>query len=78
MTLATATRREVLGLVVLVVALDALFVTAYFVAHVRGASDTAKLAFTAVWTLSILFVAVRGLSRIKSARLKSTGKERPS
>jgi hypothetical protein len=71
-------RREVLALVLIVLALDALFVAAYFLAQVRSGSNMAKLAFTGVWTLSILVVAVRGLSRIKSARLKLTGKERPS
>ena len=67
--MATAPRREVLLLVGLVLALDAVFVTIYFLGHLRGASDSAKVVFTAVWTLAILIVAARGLSRIRSARL---------
>jgi hypothetical protein len=66
---ATAPRTEVLLLVALVLALDAVFVAIYFLADVRSSSDTGKVAFTAVWTLATLVVAVRGLSRIRSARL---------
>jgi hypothetical protein len=66
---ATAPGREVLLLVALVLALDAVFVAIYFVGNVRGASDPAKVVFTAVWTLAILVMAIRGLSRIRSARL---------
>ncbi len=63
-------RREVLLLVGLVLALDGVFVAAYFLGHVRSASDTGKVVFTAVWTLAILILAVRGLSRIRNARLR--------
>jgi hypothetical protein len=62
-------RREVLLLVALVLALDVVFVAIYFLGNVRSASDTAKAVFTAVWTVSTLVVALRGLSRIRSARL---------
>ena len=67
--MATVLGREVLLLLVLVLVLDAVFVAIYFVGNVRGASDPAKVVFTAVWTLAILVVAIRGLSRIRSARL---------
>ena len=67
--MATVLRREVLLLLVLVLVLDAVFVAIYFVGNVRGAYDPAKVVFTAVWTLAILVVAIRGLSRIRSARL---------
>jgi hypothetical protein len=63
-------RREVLLLVALVLALDAVFVAIYFLGRVRSASDTGKVVFTAVWTLGTLILAVRGLSRIRSARLR--------
>ena len=68
--MATAPGREVLLLVALVLALDAVFVAIYFLADVRSAADTGKVVFTAVWTLATLVVAVRGLSRIRSARLR--------
>ena len=67
--MATVLGREVLLLLVPVLVLDAVFVTIYFMGNVRSASDPAKVAFTAVWTLAILVVAIRGLSRIRSARL---------
>ena len=63
-------RKELLLLIGLVLALDAVFVGVYFLARVRSASDPAKLVFSAVWTLAILVVAIRGLSRIRSARLR--------
>ena len=67
--MATVLGREVLLLLVPVLVLDAVFVAIYFVGNVRGASDPAKVVFTAVWTLAILVIAIRGLSRIRSARL---------
>ena len=67
--MATAPGREVLLLVALVLALDAAFVAIYFMGNVRSASDPAKVVFTAVWTLAVLVIAIRGLSRIRSARL---------
>ena len=67
--MATVLRREVLLLLVPVLVLDAVFVAIYLLGNVRGASDPAKVVFTAVWTLAILVIAIRGLSRIRSARL---------
>jgi hypothetical protein len=66
---ATAPGREVLLLVALVLALDAVFVAIYFIGNVRSASAPAKVVFTAVWTLTVLVIAIRGLSRLRSARL---------
>jgi hypothetical protein len=66
---ATTPGRETLLLLALVLALDAVFVAIYLVGNVRSASDPAKVVFTAVWTLAILVIALRGLSRIRSARL---------
>jgi hypothetical protein len=62
-------RREVLLLITLVLAIDSIFILLYFAAGVRHASGSAKLVFTAVWTLAVLAVAIRSLSRIRSARL---------
>jgi hypothetical protein len=76
--LATGIRKEVLWLVALVLALDAVFVAIYFLGQVRSASDSAKLGFTVLWTLAVLMVAIRGLSRIRNARLKSAAKGRSS
>jgi hypothetical protein len=62
-------RKEVLVLVALVLLVDAIFVAAYFLGRLRSASDGGKLAFTAVWTAVTLGVVIRGLSRVRSARL---------
>jgi hypothetical protein len=67
--LAASLRREVLVLVALVIVVDAVFVAAYFLARLPAASAGSKLVFTTVWTLVTLAVVVRGLSRVRSARI---------
>jgi hypothetical protein len=66
-------KREVFWLIGSVVLVDVIFVGGYFLADVRNTSDTAKLAFTVVWTLVTLGVVLRGLARIRRVRLE--GKE---
>lgn len=56
-------------LVGLVVAVDALFIAAYFGAGIERASDSLKVAFTVVWTVINLVVVIRGLTRIRTARV---------
>jgi RsiW-degrading membrane proteinase PrsW (M82 family) len=70
--LAGTLKREVLWLVAAVLAVDAIFVGGYFLGRVRGASDPIKVAFTALWTLVTLGVVIRGLSRVRRARLDSS------
>jgi hypothetical protein len=65
-------RREVLWLVLAVLAIDAVFVTLYFLARLPTASDAVKLVFTALWTLVTLGIVIRGLSRVRSARLRNS------
>ncbi len=67
------TRREALALVGLVLAIDAVFVAVYFLANVERASDASKVAFTVVWTLITLAVILRGLTRIRAARMNRPG-----
>ena len=62
--------REALLLVGLVLLVDAMFVAAYFLGNLRTVSDPAKVAFTLVWTLVTLAVVIRGLSRVRKARLR--------
>jgi hypothetical protein len=62
-------RREVLMLVGAVVIVDAVFAAAYFVAHVDQSGDRTKLVFTALWTGITLAVVIRGLTRVRRARL---------
>jgi hypothetical protein len=75
--LAGSLKREVLVLVVLVLLVDAVFGAGYFLGRLGSASDASKLAFTTVWTLVTLGVVIRGLSRVRSARL-NRGESKPS
>lgn len=72
--MATAVGKELVWLIALVVGVDALFILIYFLAPISAGSDAAKLIFTAAWTLAVLLVVVRSLSRIRRTRLKSPGK----
>ena len=69
-------KREALVLVGLVLAVDAIFIAVYFGAGIERASDRVKIAFTVVWTVINLIVVLRGLTRIRSARVNRPG--RPS
>jgi hypothetical protein len=60
--------REALLLVGVVLLVDAVFVAAYFLGHLRTVSDPAKVAFTVVWSVVTLVVVIRGLSRVRKAR----------
>lgn len=62
--------REVVSLVGLVVAVDAAFVAAYFVAGLPRGSDHLKLGFTVCWTVATLAVVLRGLGRVRAARVR--------
>jgi putative Mn2+ efflux pump MntP len=62
-------QREALVLVGLVLAVDALFIAVYFGAAIERASDSVKIAFTVVWTVVNLAVVIRGLTRIRAARV---------
>ena len=64
-----ALRREVLLLVAVVVVVDLLFIAAYFLAGVAHSSDQMKLLFTVVWTVITLVIVLRGLLRIRQARV---------
>jgi hypothetical protein len=61
--------REVGVLVGLVLAVDAVFVAAYFLGHLGHAPDGVKLGFTALWTVATLTIVIRGLSRVRNARV---------
>ena len=63
-------RREVVTLIVLVVGVDLLFIAGYFLAGLQAASGAVKLGFTVLWTLATLGVVIRGLTRVRRARLR--------
>ncbi len=66
-------RREVLRLVVAVVVVDALFAGGYFVLHLGRAGHSARLGYTAAWTVVTLLVVLRALARMRTLR----GRGRP-
>ncbi len=63
-------KRELIVLIGLVLAVDAAFVAVFYAAGVRSAGATVRLGFTVAWTLAALAVVLRGLARIRSARLR--------
>jgi hypothetical protein len=69
MSMTGSVRREVLTLIVLVVGVDLVFMAGYFLARVEATSGAVKLGFTILWTLATLGVVIRGLTRVRRARL---------
>lgn len=65
-----ALRREVLGLLLLVLVLHGAFILLYAAAGLRAASPTIRLAYGTAWTGATLVVVLRGLSRVRTARLR--------
>ena len=61
-------RRELLGLVLAVVVVDAIFIAGYFLIHFERASASARLAYTAGWMAITLTVVLRALTRIRRLR----------
>jgi hypothetical protein len=66
----TGVKKEALTLLLMVVAVDAVFIAVYFITGLRNASSGAKLTFTVVWTIITLAVVIRGLSRIRTVRVE--------
>jgi hypothetical protein len=62
-------RREALTLIGLVLLVDAVFIAIYFLAGVGNASATMKVAYTVLWTVLTLVVVIRGLARVRNARM---------
>ena len=67
-------RREVLVLVGLVLAVDAVFVAGYFLAGVPRRPDGFKLGYTVAWTVATLLVVLRGLTRVRAERVRRLGR----
>ena len=63
-------RREVIGLALAVVVVDALFIAGYFLFHLERLGGPVKLAYTAAWTIVTLAVVLRALIRIRSLRVR--------
>jgi hypothetical protein len=63
-------RREVLALVGLVLAVDAVFLAGYWLGGVARRPDRWKLIYTGAWTLVTLLVVLRGLTRVRAERMR--------
>jgi hypothetical protein len=63
-------KKEALTLLLVVVAVDAVFIAVYFITGLRNASSGVKVTFTVVWTIITLAVVIRGLSRIRTVRVE--------
>lgn len=65
-----ALRREVLELVTLVLLVDGVFIGLYYALDLAAARERIALGYTGLWTAATLLVVLRGLSRIRAARLR--------
>ena len=65
-----ALRRELLALVAAVAAVDAAFIGLYGLVGLGRATGTARVLYTVGWTVATLLVVLRGLGRIREARLR--------
>jgi hypothetical protein len=61
-------KRELLGLVLAVVLVDALFIAGYFLFRLEHASNPLKIGYTAAWTAVTLLIVLRALTRIRTLR----------
>ena len=61
-------RRQLLVMIALVAAVDALAIAAWFLAGLRGRSSAVQLCFAIVWTLATLGVVVVSMRRIREAQ----------
>jgi hypothetical protein len=65
-----ALRREVLRLVGLVLLVDGVFIACYYIADLATASGSLKLGYTIAWTVVTVAVVLRGLGRVRAARVR--------
>ena len=61
-------KRQLVLLVAAVVLVDACFIAGYFLFPLDTADSSARLAYTAAWTVVTLLVVLRFLTRIRSLR----------
>jgi predicted membrane protein len=66
---ARAMRRHLLEMIGLVIALDAITIGIFYAVGMRSRSRRVQLVFTAVWTVLTLLVVLRGMGRVRAARL---------
>jgi hypothetical protein len=68
-------KRQLLIMIGLVTAIDAVAVAILFLGGIRGRGQAVQLLFAVVWTVAILAVVVGSMRRIREAR-KSANSEK--
>ncbi len=66
-------RRQLLIMIGLVTAIDAVAIAILFLGGVRGRGQAVQLLFAIVWTVAILGVVVLSMRKIRTARKRGKG-----
>lgn len=66
---ARAMRRHLIEMIALVVVLDAITIGIYYAVGMTSRAPRVQIAYTAVWTVLTLLIVLRGMNRVKAARL---------
>jgi hypothetical protein len=67
-------RRQLLLMIALVAAVDAVAIAAWFLAGIRGRSEGVQVMYAIGWTLATLAVVVVSMRKIRDARKGVNGK----
>jgi hypothetical protein len=67
---ARAMRRHLLEMIGLVIGLDAITIAIYYALGMKYRAPRVQIAFTAVWTVLTLLVVLRGMGKVRRARVE--------
>jgi hypothetical protein len=67
-------RRQLLLMIALVAAVDAVAIAAWFLAGIRGRSEGVQVMYAIGWTLATLAVVVVSMRKIRETRKSVNGK----
>lgn len=73
-----ASRKVLLTMVLLVVALDAVAIGIYYLAGIAQRANQIQTGFVAVWTLATLGIVAVYMKRIRQLRDAAIGRRRPA
>ena len=63
-------RRHLLEMIALVIVLDAITIGVYYALGMKYRPPRVQIVFTAIWTLLTLLVVLRGMGKVRKARLE--------
>lgn len=66
---ARAMRRHLIEMIALVAVLDAITIGIYYAVGMTSRAPRVQIVYTAVWTVLTLLIVLRGMNRVKAARL---------